>query len=195
MGRRLDREEVEARLGQRAEGRDDHGEMLRPGAGERGVGGDRFERRDALSWRERRDDLVGSTTTEDTGNPRPGGGQHGQAITPALGHHELLEGVEIVGPGNGLGRRCRGHRCRVARQRLHHGIHDPLGALAHVVGGDAADRMRDRDDGQMGQAERGRRRAAEGDERIRPEDDGGNPPPFQLRCVVDTPRRAGASVG
>src|SRR2546430_385693 len=35
---------------QRAEGRDDHGEMLRPGAGERGVGGERFERRGALSW-------------------------------------------------------------------------------------------------------------------------------------------------
>ncbi|PYN96310.1 MAG: hypothetical protein DMD91_21875 [Candidatus Rokuibacteriota bacterium] len=196
MGRRLDRKEVEARIGQCANGGDDHGEVFGAGPRERGVGGDRLERGDALSRRERRDHLVRSRPTEQAGRACACRRQHGQAVAPALRHRELLEGVEVVRPGDGLGDGGRRvYRCGIPRERSYHRIDDPVGALAHVVGRHAADRMRHRDHGQVRQPQRRRGRAAERDEGLGAENDGGNAPSLELRRVVDTPRRAGPSVG
>src|SRR5437762_2848960 len=102
VGRRLDRVQVEARLGDGADGGDDHREVLGQGAGERRVHRDRLERRDPAAGRERRDDLVPALcqVAQQTRDALLGRRQHGQPVRPALGDGEILEGV---GPEHGDG--------------------------------------------------------------------------------------------
>src|SRR3989454_705959 len=108
MRGRLDRVEVEARIGERTDRGDDDRQVLGQGARERRVDGDRLEGCHSLARYERRDHLgaVASEAPEDASHALLGRREHGQPVRPALGDGEVLKRVEIARRAG----RCSGGR-------------------------------------------------------------------------------------
>src|SRR3989441_603828 len=111
MRSRLDRVEVEARIGERTDCGDDDRQMLGQGARERRVDGDRLEGCHSLARYERHDHLgaVAGEAPEDASHALLGRREHGQPVRPTLGDGEVLERVEIARRGH---RADGGHGCR-----------------------------------------------------------------------------------
>ena len=200
MCRGLHGVEIEAWLGERADGRDHHRQMFGRGAGQHRVDGDGLARGATGARRQRGHDLRApiAVASEHASDALWRRRKHRQAIRPALVHRPALEGIEIVGPVDSDRRdrgRGAGRRCRVTRESAQRLRRDPLRLGDHQLWIDAADRVRHEHHRQVRQPVGGRLGARQRDERIRAEDDGRHASPFQHHRVVDTPRRARPSVG
>jgi hypothetical protein len=198
MRRRQHCLQVEGRIGDRAHRGDDHGEVLGAGAGERGVDGNHLDRRQPEAWSERGDELIAraAPASQHARHALGRRRQHRKTVAPAAIEREPLEIVEVVGRSDAVGnRRSRSHRGRpVARQRREDVIEERVGPAPHHHGFEAADRVGDNHMREMRHPFGDGCRARERRERVRPDDDRGDPASLQRHRVVDTPRRARPSI-
>ena len=199
MRRGLDRLQIERGIGHGFDGGENDREMLGPGSRHHRVRGDGLHARPAEPRHEDGRDVVGPATGagEHARDTLARGRNGGKPVTPSLLHEPRLELLDVAGRLHRRSGAAGGGpaRVRILGEGTQHSLDDGLGLGRHQRRRYAADRVRHRHHGQTRKAPGADLGLGERNELIRPQDHAGHSPRFQLRGVVDTPRRARASVG
>jgi hypothetical protein len=190
---------LNAGIGHRFDRGENHREMLGQRPRHHRVRGDSLHARPAERGTRNGRDVVGPATGagEHARDTLARGRNGGKPVTPSLLHEPRLELLDVAGRLHRRSGAAGGGpaRVRILSEGTQHSLDDGLGLGRHHRRRYAADRVGHRHHGQTRKAPGADLGLGERNELIRPQDHTGHAPRFQLRGVVDTPRRARASVG